>query len=491
MLPGPWTRGRAGACRNRPHHHPRTQHPRTEHAGTEHAGTWRRQCLVAATLAVVVPAAVAARADGPPARGGGDPVAILFVGNSFTHGRYLPALTYNAGPGNGTDPALVHDLLCPSLGADGACASGAEGTALVVPTAAATPGATVLDKLTFLQANPAAQYTEHGPFGGVAGVFLQFTREAGLRYDVSLIAVSSATLRGYLNDKGNEAGVLPLIADARYDRVVLQDQSFQPLPATVTVAGQSVPTRGNPTSFQLGVNGLVAAIDAADAAAGRANAVITLDETQPLASYGFASDNPRAPLFGTSTPAQNGGDPAYAPYLGAADPIGQMAADLHTAYASAAATFNAANPLASHVGVVFTGDAWVSAINLGIAVRDPFQAHPLQLPDHPLRPVDLWDSDPLTACCTTPIGYHPSSHGVYLDALAVFYDITGVDPAGLRAETDERSPAFRASAAHALGISGEEAQALAIAARETVRAGMPVCRPGAYPLWPCAPLRQP
>jgi hypothetical protein len=31
---------------------------------------------------------------------------------------------------------------------------------------------------------------------------------------------------------------------------------------------------------------------------------------------------------------------------------------------------------------------------------------------------------------------------------------------------------------------------LAIAARETVRAGMPICRPDAYPTWPCAMLHR-
>jgi hypothetical protein len=41
------------------------------------------------------------------------PVNILFVGNSFTHGRYEPVRTYNAGFGTDT----VHDLLCPSLAA--------------------------------------------------------------------------------------------------------------------------------------------------------------------------------------------------------------------------------------------------------------------------------------------------------------------------------------------------------------------------------------
>jgi hypothetical protein len=408
------------------------------------------------------------------------PVEILFVGNSFTHGRYPPALNYNAGPGNSTDSELVHDLLCPSLTASGMCASGAEAVPAVTPTTVNTPGGTLLGQLDYLQNNPSAQYTERGPFGGVAGVFLQFTKEAGLHYNVSLVAVSSATLRGYLNNKGTEAGTLPLIASAKYDHVVMQDQSFEPLPTTITVNGQSVPTRGDPAAFQAGVNGLINAIHSADAAVGKASAAITLYETQPLASYGYTSSNPNAPIFGSSTTAQNGGNPAYAPYVGAARPIAQMAWDLHNAYTTAANTYTISNPAGPRVNVALVGDAWVSAINLGIAVQNPF------LTNHRVNRVDLWDSNPLTACCTTPIGYHPSSYGVYLDALSIFYKITGIDPVTLYAETNARNPHFQSSAAHALGISPTDAQLLAIAARETVRAGMPVCIPAEYPVWPCA-----
>jgi hypothetical protein len=327
--------------------------------------------------------------------------------------------------------------------------------------------------------------TEPGPFGGVAGVFLQFTKEAGLHYNVSLMTISSATLTGWLNNKGNEAGLLPLIASAKWDHVVMQDQSFRPLPTTVTVNGQSVPTRGVPTGFQSGVTGLIDAIHAADAAGGRAKAAITLYETQPLASYGYTSSNPNAPIFGSSTAAQNGGNPAFAPYVGAAHPIAQMASDLHDAYATAASTYNGANPAGPGVDVALAGDAWVSAINLGIAVQNPY------LPHHPAKQVDLWDSNPLTACCTTPIGYHPSSYGVYLDALTIFYKITGIDPVTLDTETNARHPRFQLSAAHALGISPREAKLLAIAERETVRAGKPVCRPNASPDWPCAMLPRP
>jgi hypothetical protein len=442
----------------------------------------RRQLFLAGTLTAAT-AFIAVPAAAEPASRPANPVEILFLGNSFTHGRYPPALNYNAGPGDSTNNNLVHDLLCPSLTAAGACTSGAEAVAAVTPTEANTPEGTLLEKLAFLQATPSAQYTEVGPFGGVAGVFLQFTREAGLHYNVSLVAVSSATLTGYLSDKGSEANMLPLIASAKWDHVVMHDQSFRPLPTTVTVNGVSVPTRGSPTGFQSGVAGLINAIQAADAAAGRKNAAITLYETQPMASYGYTSSNPAAPIFGSSTVAQNGGNPAYAPYVGAANPIAQMASDLHNAYTNEASSYNAANPTGSHVDVALGGDAWLSAINLGFAVENPY------LPNHPRQQVDLWDSNPLTACCTTPIGYHPSSEGVYLDALVIFYKITGVDPLTLWAEMDEQEPLFRSSAAHALGVSAREARLLAIAARETVRAGMPICRPHAAPTWPCAMLQ--
>lgn len=392
-----------------------------------------------------------------------DPTKILFVGNSYTHGRYTPALNYNAGPGNATNSGLVHDLLCPSL----PCI-GAEGPALSVPTSANTPGGTLLGQLAYLQANPASDYAEVGPFGGVAGIFLQLTREAGLDYDVSLIAVSSATLKGYSGNKGSEAGDLALIESAKFSHIVLQDQTFDPLPPSITVNGQSVPTRGNPTGFQQGVTALVNGIDAADKAAGVPNAAVLLAQTPPLASYGYTSTNPAAPIFGTSTMAQQNGNPAYAPYLGDADPMAAMASDLHDSYEAAAAAYNAANPTSSHVGVAVDGDAWVSAMNMGVAQRNPF------LVREPLGQIDLWDKDPLLACCTVPIGYHPSIYGDYLNALMLFGQITGVNPLWISSEYSPFSRDYRATASHALGISPEIAAALAIVAEETLIAGKPV-----------------
>ena len=119
------------------------------------------------------------------------PIDILFVGNSYTHGRYDPALNYNAGAASNPSSSVVHDLLCPGTGTT--CTSGVEDTPAVVPTTANTPGGTLAGQLAYLQANPSSQYTEVGPFGGVAGIFLQLTEEAGLNYNVSLIAVSDPT----------------------------------------------------------------------------------------------------------------------------------------------------------------------------------------------------------------------------------------------------------------------------------------------------------
>lgn len=397
-----------------------------------------------------------------PAAAFADPINILFVGNSFTHGRYAPVLNYNAGPANAPGDGVVHDLLCPTAG----CTGTVEGGTQVTPTMSNTPGSTLGAKLNYLQANPSAQYNEVGPFSGASGIFLQFTKEAGLDYNVSLIAVSSATLNGYLS--GTSRADLPLITQAKWNQVVLQDQSFTPLPSTITVNGQTVATRGNPSNFTTAVNGIVTRIDQADAAAGVANARITLYETPPLAAYGYTSNNPNQPLFGSSTVAQQNGNKAYAPYVGATDPIGAMAGDLHNAYFGEASAWNAANPTGSHVGVANAGDAWVTAIHQGLAEQNPY------LIDEPAGQIDLWDSDPLLACCTTPVGYHPSVYGDYLNALVLYGEITGRDPELLASEFD---PTNTSSAAHALGIDPRIAFGLAVAAERTLASAAAVPEP--------------
>ena len=374
---------------------------------------------------------------------------ILFVGNSYTHGRYAPALNYNAGDASDPSSSVVHDLLCPGTGT-GACTSGVEQVAsphsptsesLTVPAGSSSLGT----QLTYLSTHSGSQYTEVGPFGGVAGIFLQLTKEAGLNYNVSLISVSSATLTGYANNTGSELGDLALIENSKYSKVVLQDQSFQPLPPTINVNGTTVPTRGSTTSsFQTGVNRLITDINTAHG--GSNSTQITLYQTPPIAAYGYTSSNPNAPIFGSSTMASQNGNKAYAPYIGDSNPIAAMASDLHNAYVGEAASAQTA--LGNSVNVALAGDAWVTAINQGYAQQNPF------LVNEPAGQVDLWDSDPLLACCTVPIGYHPSADGDYLDAMSLFYTITGVNPltdAGIEAaEFNPNSGSFSGGAAAAL-----------------------------------------
>jgi hypothetical protein len=380
-----------------------------------------------------------------------DPIEILFVGNSFTHGKYAPVRNYmsgyDSGPGAATGPH-VHDLLCASA----ATCSTAESVAPVVPSQNPPPG-TLSQQLAALTGGQAPSFTEPGPYGGIPGIFLKMTQQAGLKYDVSLMAVSSATLYGasYLGNAANSK----LIGSAKWDHVVLQDQSFLPLPSTITVNGASVATRGVPANFIKGVNGLTAKIDAADAAANKAAAPVTLYETQPLANYGYTSNNPAAPIVGSSTgPAGS----IYAPYVGDADPDAAMAKDLHNAYVGAASAWNQANPNGSKLDVALAGDAWITAMNNGTAVRNPYLSGPQG------NAIDLWDSNPLDACCTTPIGYHEGVYGSYLNALVLFDQITGVDPRTLGAGDQ---------AAADLGITPDIAVNLQLAAALTVAAGGP------------------
>ena len=139
-----------------------------------------------------------------PALAHADPTTILFVGNSFTHGKYDPVRTYNSG--FGTTSANAHDDNCLTA----ATCSSAE--AVVSPP-------------------PAQGTNEYGPFGGIPGIFLTLTREAGLNYDVSINAVSSATLTGTANSASRVAAIEnnPLTGKP-FDTVVLQEQSFSPLP---------------------------------------------------------------------------------------------------------------------------------------------------------------------------------------------------------------------------------------------------------------------
>jgi hypothetical protein len=109
---------------------------------------------------------------------------VLFVGDSFTHGKYAPVLNYNA--------AAVTD----------------ENYGL-------TPTSPRYESLA----------SEPGPWGGIPGIFKKFTDEAGLNYEVHLEAISAKSLQYHYDN------ALAVIAQPTWQKIVLQEVSTRPLPA--------------------------------------------------------------------------------------------------------------------------------------------------------------------------------------------------------------------------------------------------------------------
>jgi len=116
---------------------------------------------------------------------------ILFVGDSFTHGRYSPARNYNSA--NMTDEN--YDVASTS--------SRVEST------------------------------SEPGPYGGIPGIFKMLTTEGTtpVSYDVHIFAISSTSLANLYGDG------TAVIANPQWDDVVLQELSY--LPLTSSLSGNS------------------------------------------------------------------------------------------------------------------------------------------------------------------------------------------------------------------------------------------------------------
>ncbi len=119
---------------------------------------------------------------------------VLFVGDSFTHGRYLPVRHYDHG---GTEAATV-------------------GSALVVDENFGQTG------------DRAETLDETGPFGGIPGIFARFAVEAGLNYDVHIEAISEKSLTH------NYKAASSVIDQPQWNAVVLQELSSLPLPSSLT-----------------------------------------------------------------------------------------------------------------------------------------------------------------------------------------------------------------------------------------------------------------
>lgn len=108
-------------------------------------------------------------------------------------------------------------------------------------------------------------------------------------------------------------------------------------------------------------------------------------------------------------------------------PIGLMARDVREGY-------NRAAEATPGIKVVPVGDAWIRAMNSGVADANPYDG---------IEPnkVDLWTFD----------GYHASTYGDYLEALVLFGALTGRDP---------RSLGEAECSAFELGLSAAQASAL-------------------------------
>ncbi len=362
------------------------------------------------TLAALLPLAASAA-----------PTSILFVGNSFTFGRVDPVMSYNAGE--------IRDLTAPMF------ATNPTGSNLYEPR----------------------------PWGGVAGIFKQFTVQAGLDYDVAMSTRNAASLRGhFLNSNPAGWDLRGNLSSQTWDQVVLQEQSDEPLNRRGSV--------GNPAWFTNYVDKIEDFLHqgtahtyqerdffpgatpaertaACRAATGASTTTCTADRVIPANTRASAStevflyqtwarpnfvdgafrtitDDTTGAVTRTTTPATT-----YFSTLEA------MTEELRLAYESAARNA-AADGTGGIKAVAPVGEAFMRAVVEGVATRDMWAA---DAGSDGL--IDLWFDD----------GLHASKHGSYLSALTLFGRITGVNPFWLGAGE---------IAARDLGISRADAVAL-------------------------------
>lgn len=145
---------------------------------------------------------------------------ILFVGDSFTHGRYAPVRSYNSGGANGI-----------------------------------TSGSSLVFDENFGQTG-ARKELEAGPYGGIPGIFAEFAAEAGLNYDVHIEAISETSLENNFNAASS------VIVQSKWNAVVLQELSSRPLPYALTMDKTS-----NPSNFCASVQTIEKAVHGASSAA--------------------------------------------------------------------------------------------------------------------------------------------------------------------------------------------------------------------------------
>jgi hypothetical protein len=359
-----------------------------------------------------------------------DPIEILFVGNSYTFGRVDPVMTYNA--------ANVHDLTKP-----------------------------------FWDINKAGTNAfEPHPWGGVPGIFKQFTTEMGLNYDVSISARNAASLRGQFLDTANADWKLrENVASQKWDVVVLQEQSDAALPDG---RGKNADIRGfqayagqferfihngaaqsyrerdlygslaNCTASGLSATscGIVRNIPANPNANPNAKVYLTETWARPDMVYPHLVTTPDL-TSPTGSPIPDGTNTHATLYYSS---LAAMTADLHTDFYGEMAL----DP--NFAGVLPVGDAFQFAFDHGLIKTGGFyDGNGIFVPNGPGDLMNLWWDDYL----------HASKYGSYLDALVQFGIITGINPRNLGADDQ---------VARDLGISVADALTLQRVAAITINA---------------------
>lgn len=370
------------------------------------------------------------------------PTSILFVGNSYTFGRLDPVMSYNA--------ANVHDLTAP---------------------------------FQLLYAGGSNAWEPH-PWGGVPGIFKQFTVQAGLDYDVSISARNAASLRGqFLNTASPLWDLRGNVGSKTWDTVVLQEQSDAALPAGKGKNANLATFNAYADQFERFIHngaaqtytestlfGSQAACVATGLSAGSCNTSrvipananasaatkVYLLETWARPDMVFAHKitkaDPTTPDGSPIVDTSASGGPATLYYAS----LGDMTADLKTSFLAKAAS----NP--GFAGVIPAGEAFQMALDLGLAKSDGFyDANGVYTLPQAGDLMNLWWNDYL----------HASKYGSYLSALVQFGSITGLDPNSLGANE---------IAAFDLGISQSDALTLQHIASAQLGFPAPVPEPATW-----------
>jgi len=426
------------------------------------------------------------------------PTSILFVGNSYTFGRTdgslntdgtlnltNQVLTYNA--------ANVRDLTKPQ----GPLVTGSNASTPkfsdVTGTNSYGPG--MINPATGVQGNSYSPHTQVNTWGGTAGIFKQFTVQAGLDYDVALSTRNAASLRGHLLNTANPSNwdLRSNISSQKWGNIVLQEQSDEALaPKTVTTdfAGRPLGTPGvlasNFPSARAYVDLIEDWVHTGKVTFAQGSAPVTSFTEQnmfraqyrPPSGTNAQADNAcqiaGGGTFCTNTTTRNLGEnlnanPATRIYLqetwARPDLINSPGAKTLNPI-TALATYDRTTPVPSYftsleemteqmrlamlnirnfaaddgtsglAGIIPTGQAFLRAVQDGVATRNMYASDALTD-----GLIDLWFND----------GTHPSKWGSYLSALTIFGSVTGLDPQSL---------GYNELAARDLGISSRDAFAL-------------------------------